>query len=73
MIVLGCFYFMHEQRIELVLTNITTIDNHNNLILVKLCYTTTKVDRTFVVSDEFLNMVRKYEALCPVSTNTDQF
>lgn len=43
------------------------------MILVKLCDTKTKIDRLFVVRDELLDVVRKYEALRPVNTKTDRF
>jgi integrase len=57
------------------LTNITVdnIEKHGELLLVKLPNTKTKIDRAFVVREEFVRIVLKYQALRPDNLQTNRF
>lgn len=57
------------------LTNLTieNVEKHNKLLLIKLPNTKTKIDRSFVVHEEFANYVEKYQALRPENVDTNRF
>lgn len=57
------------------LTNITTkhLEFYDNIAVVKLCDTKNKTDRSFIIRDQFLNIVKKYYELRPKPVNTDRF
>lgn len=57
------------------LTNLTieNVEKHNKLLLIKLPNTKTKIDRSFVVHEEFAKYVEKYQALRPENMNTNRF
>lgn len=57
---------------ELVNVRLQDITKQGNLIVVNLPITKTKKPRTFVIGQEFTNLVRKYEALRP-RTTSDRF
>lgn len=57
------------------LTNITieNIEQQGQLLVIKLPNTKTKIDRTFVVPQEFSEFVQKYRNLRPENVNTNRF
>lgn len=44
---------------ELINIKIDDIEEHHDMILVKLKNTKTKIDRSFIIRDEFLEIVKK--------------
>lgn len=59
---------------ELLQITINDIQKHSdNLLLIVLTDTKTKIDRTFVIRQEYVKIVEKYQALRPTNTKTDRF
>ncbi|XP_073955259.1 uncharacterized protein [Choristoneura fumiferana] len=46
---------------------------HDDVILVKLRDTKTKIDRMFVIKNEYISIMEKYRALRPASATSDKF
>lgn len=61
------------RSIELVNMTVDDIERQGDIILVKLRGTKTKVDRSFVVKKEFVNIVEKYQKLRPDGIQTNRF
>lgn len=57
------------------LTNLTIndVENQGQLLLVKLTKTKTNIERTFVVREEFTQIVKKYQKIRPNDIKTDRF
>lgn len=61
------------RMIELTNLTVNDITCHDDILLVKLRDTKTKIDRMFVIPNEFVPVVKKYQLLRPKSTNSDRF
>lgn len=61
------------RSIEFSKITVNDVEKHNEIILVKLRNTKTKIDRQFVVRKEFANLVEKYQSLRPENLHTDRF
>lgn len=57
------------------LTNLTIhdIESQGNLILVKLTKTKTHIERSFIVKEEFTQIVKKYQKMRPSDVKIDRF
>lgn len=57
------------------LTNLTIkdIESQGQLLLVKLTKTKTSIERSFVVQEEFTQIVKKYQKMRPSDLKTDRF
>lgn len=59
---------------ELMCLTTKNIEKHSEkLLLVNLTNTTTNIDRNFVIRDEYVKIVEKYQALRPANTPIDRF
>lgn len=59
---------------ELTYLSTKNIEKHSeNLLLVNLRNTKTNIDRNFVIRDEYVKIVEKYQALRPANTPIDRF
>ncbi|XP_073966826.1 uncharacterized protein isoform X2 [Choristoneura fumiferana] len=58
---------------ELLNIKMGNIEYHNNMILINLPKTKSKIDRSFVIRDELLDVVKKYINLRPKGLECDRF
>lgn len=61
------------RSIEFSKITVNDVEKHNQIILVKLRNTKTKIDRQFVIREEFANLVEKYQSLRPENLHTDRY
>lgn len=58
---------------ELVNVQISDIEEHKNMFLIKIPKTKTKISKSFTVNNEFYNIVKKYCSLRPPNIKTERF
>lgn len=58
---------------EMTTLTVNNVETHNNKMIIHLRCTKNKKDRMFVVQDELLKVVQKYQKLRPADTKTERF
>lgn len=61
------------RSIEFSKITVNDVEKHDQILLVKLRKTETKIDRQFIISEEFENLVEKYQSLRPENLDTDRY